>query len=279
MIDPTNHHGANGISIVGIGSVVVEAPTALVKTGATPSGSHDIDGIFTVNNATGVTIQGLTVDGRHFGDDTHFAVGQHAAELVGIAYLNSPDGTINGVTVTGIREVRCRHRRPAQYRHLRAEQRQRWHPDNGGTCLAQQDYHREFLDVIDFQKAGIVITDANVDLHDSVVTGVGTVNTAQNGIQVSGSTGDISNNTISNIGYLNNDFAATGILAFDNNSLIIDGNSFTGALDSPMQVLASTVGLYVEDSTAGTITDNQIHDAGTGIVGLSTGSGSMATGR
>ena len=261
--------GISNLTFLGLGTVNVDAPTALVKTGATPSGSHDIDGIFTVTGATGVTFQNITVNGEQFGDDSHFTAGQNNPELVGIAYING-GGTIDDVTVTGVRESGA----------AIGDQRNVAIVDFNGTggsiptalgTLPAMTIENSTIE--DFQKGGIVVTGANVDIHGNIITGVGTVDQAQNGIQVSGSTGDIHNNTISNIGYVNSDFSATGILAFDNNTLVIDGNTFTGSLDANGQVLASTVGVYVLDSTNGIIVNNTIHDAGTGIVGLASSHG------
>ena len=274
VVDPSNGHGANGLTIEGApgASVTVLAPGTLVKTGATLSGSHDIDGIFTVNNASNVTFHNLTINGQREGSEAFFMSGQNNPELVGIAMLNSNGGTINGVTVTGIREsdAGIGDQRNVGILALNTD------PSGGGVPTDAQIAGLNTLSIVnstiqDFQKGAIVVSAANVHIDNNTVIGVGDVNQAQNGIQVSGSTGDISSNSISNIGFINPSAAATGVLAFDNDRLTINGNSFTGALDANNNVLGSTVGIFVLDSSNGTITNNQSHLAEDGIVGQSFG--------
>ncbi|HLJ00226.1 MAG TPA: type I secretion C-terminal target domain-containing protein [Bradyrhizobium sp.] len=274
VVDPTNGHGADGLTIEGLGgaSVTVQAPDTLVKTGATLSGSHDIDGIFTVSNASNVTFHNLTVDGLHQGSDTFFKSGQNNPELIGIAMLNSNGGKIDGVTVTGIREsdAGIGDQRNVGILALNTD------PSNGGVPTDTNIAGLNTLTITnstieDFQKGGIVISAAAVHIDNNILTGLGDINNAQNAIQISGSTGDVSNNTISNIGFINPSAAATGILAFDNNALTIDGNSFTGALDANGHVLGSTVGVFVLDSSNETITNNQSHNAEDGIAAQSFG--------
>ena len=270
VIDPTKGEGADNISIIGIGNVTIDAPSSLIANGLSPSG-RDVDGIFTVNNATGVTFQNLTIDGLHNGDA--FAGLQNNPELVGIAYLNG-GGTINGVTVTNIIGSQANIGLQRDVGILVA--------DGTGDTIPTAAQIAAFdtitianSSVTDFQKGGIVIEDANATITGNTIVGVGAANTAQNGIQLTGSTGEVENNTISNIAYINNNFAATGILAIDNNTLLIDGNTFTAAVDANNHnaVFASTVGIYVVDSMNGTITDNAIHDAATGINAVSGGTG------
>jgi hypothetical protein len=252
--------------------VTVQAPSTLVKTGTTLSGSHDIDGIFTVTNASNVTFHNLTVDGLHEGSDQFFTPAQHDPELVGIALLNSNGATIDGVTVTGIREsdAGIGDQRNVGILALNND------PSQGGVPTDGQIGALNTLTITnstikDFQKGGIVVTAANAHIDHNVIVGVGDVNQAQNGIQISGSTGDVSSNTISNIGFVTPDTAATGVLAFDNNRLSIDHNSFSGALDANGHVLGSTVGVFVLDSSNGTITNNQSHQTEAGIVAQSFG--------
>ena len=124
-----------------------------------------------------------------------------------------------------------------------------------------------------FQKAGIIAEYANVDISGNTLTGVGEVDQAQNAIQVDGSTGTVSDNIITAIGYSGDNAAATGVLAFDNYGLDITGNSFTGALDGGGNVLESPVGVYVLDSTNGEITGNSAANVDDGVVAVSEGFG------
>src|SRR3977135_1229118 len=71
----------------------------------TPTGGCGIDGLFTVNNASNVTVQNISFNGEQEGA---LAVGPvatdgHGPTLVGIAYLNPP-GTVHHVDGPGIRE-------------------------------------------------------------------------------------------------------------------------------------------------------------------------------
>ncbi len=100
VVDPAHGHGANGISIVGIGLVTLDAPISLISTGHSPTNGRDIDGIFTVSNASNVTIEGISVNGLQEGAPV---TGANNPTLVGIAYLNA-SGTVDHVDVTGIRE-------------------------------------------------------------------------------------------------------------------------------------------------------------------------------
>ena len=137
----------NGLTIEGIGAVTVEAPTSpLAETDVSPISGNAIDGIFTVDGASNVTISGLMIDGLDEG--ANFAAGQPGeASLVGIAYVNATGGTVNNVTVTGTREIRCRHRRPAQLRHPRHKYQpgQRQRAGRGrGRRPPQYDHDQQF---------------------------------------------------------------------------------------------------------------------------------------
>ena len=236
-------------SINGASTVTVESPAgtgALVQTGTSPVTGNAVDGIFTVNGASNVTITNLTVNGLDYGDGDHFAPGQTNPSLVGIAYINTTGGTIDGVTVTGTRESN----------DGIGDQR------NLGILVVNADHlagdiptetEASALNTIaifnstltDFQKGGIVVEYANAKISGNTLTGLGEVNTAQNAIEVLGSTGTVSHNTITNIGYSGSTAAATGVLGFDNYGLNITDNSFTGALDSNNHLLLSPVGYYV----------------------------------
>ncbi len=89
---------------------------------------------------------------------------------------------------------------------------------------------------------------------------------------MSGSTGTVSDNIISKIDYYGAGApaAATGVLAFYNYGLDITGNSFTGVAGGNLE---TPVGVYVLDSTDGTITDNYATNVDDGVVVLSDGFG------
>jgi hypothetical protein len=128
IVDPTKGHGADGISIIGIGSVTIDAPASLVSTGTAIgySGARDVDGLLTVSKASNVMIENISVNGL---DEGASVTGAHNPTLVGIAYLNA-SGTVDHPR--GRRELR----RPARRRNLRLQHAagrrqpaQRLHPD------------------------------------------------------------------------------------------------------------------------------------------------------
>ena len=254
VIDPTHGHGANGISIVGIGSVTVDAPPSLVSTGTSPSSGRDIDGIFTVSNASNVSIEGVTVNGLQEGTPV---TGANNPTLVGIAYLNA-SGTVDHVDVTGIRESEAGfgiQRGIGIYDSNAA-------PGNSITITNST--------VEDFQKGGIVVNNAIVEINHDTVTGHGaTSTTAQNGIQVSNATGDVSNNTISGIGYIPAGTTSTGILFWDSTNLTIDNNLITGPLNAGVPV--DETGIYGLNSSNIAIHGNTIDSVIEGIVALEDG--------
>ncbi len=266
--------GLNGLTIEaadGAGTVTVDAPTALTQTAVSPVSGDSIDALFTVNGANNVTVSGITFNGLQYGDDSHFAAGQTNPSLIGISYIDSTGGDIDGVTVTGMRESDG---------GIGDQRNFGIYVANTDTLAGDVPTSAEAAGlntititgstIANFQKAGIVVEYANATINDNQVTGVGEVDQAQNGIQVDGSTGTVSNNTISNIDYSGSDYAATGILAFYNEALNIDGNSFTGVAGGN---LLSPVGVYVLDSTAGEIENNFATYVDNGIAVLSDGFG------
>lgn len=269
VIDPAHGHGADNITIQGMAGATLQAPGLLEQNGVSPTNARSIDGLITVDGATGVSIKGLTVDGLHHGDSFGSTPAQNDPELVGIAFLNSTGGSIDGVTVTGMRES---DNSIGDQRNLGIYVSNT--DPTAGSVPTADDVANHTLNTIsitnstiaDFQKGGIVATNAEVTISGNTLTGVGPVNTSQNAIQVSGSTGEVSDNTISNIANTSappNDDAATGILAFFNNGLVIDHNTFTGA-EVGGQVVDTTVGVYVLDSDNGQITNNVSHNADDG---------------
>ncbi len=265
IVDPTQGHGANNLTIQGIGAVTVDAPATLELNGVSPTSNDSIDGIFTVNNATGVTIENLTVDGLDNGAAFGNSPAQTSPELVGIAYLNST-GRIDSDTVTGIRESLANIGDQRNVGIYVAN-------DPGATAVPTVGEALNAIAITDstvtqFQKGGIVVENADATISGNTVTGVGDVDTAQNGIQVSGSTGTVSDNIISNIDYnaAGGLAAATGVLAFYNFGLDITGNSFTGVAGGNLE---TPVGVYVLDSTNGEITDNSATYVDNGVAGLS----------
>ncbi len=254
-------NGRHNLTIEGVGSVSVDAPSSLSQTGTSPSNGRSVDGIFTVVGGSGITIKSMTVDGLQNGGN--FAGTQTNPTMVGVAYLNSTGGTIDGLTVQGIREGDAGF---GVQRNI-AIYVSNTDPSPGTNTPSATDLLNSITisnnTVSDFQKGGIVVTNGDVNIHDNTVTGRGTTGlTAQNGIQVSNSTGSVVDNTVSGIGYTDPNVAlATGILTFDNNGLSVTGNTVT--------VSGASEGIDVSESTNGTVTGNTVDGALFGIVGES----------
>src|SRR4030095_4657292 len=83
--------------------------------------------------------------------------------------------------------------------------------------------------ITDFQKNATSFNRADLDISGVTVTGNGATSLiAQNGFQLTNSTGTISGNTISGIGYTGGGVVATGILAFCHTQVAITSNNKHG---------------------------------------------------
>ena len=228
------HIGAaqSGLTIIGESQagVIIQAPDALVSNGVSPSNGRDIDGLITVDQANDVTIKTLTVDGA---DKGNLVTGANNPTIAGIAYLNSDGGVINGVTVEHVREPDASfgdQRGLGIYVSNSNPSASVPTTPSALEAAALNSIVIENSTVSDFQKGAIVVTFANASIHDNIVTGIGSTGlTAQNGIQLSGSTGSVDDNTITGIGYNNPANAYSyAILTFNNRDLVIDGNHVVG---------------------------------------------------
>jgi hypothetical protein len=239
--------------------VTIEAPTTLVSTGNSPTSGRDINGLVTVKNADGVTIQGITVDGLELG--TNIA-GATNPTMAGIAYIDA-SGTIDGVEVTGIRESDAMF---GMQRGLGIYVTNSDPSSGDGTTTPNTTDTLKSIEiknttVENFQKGGIVVSYADVNIHDNTVTGIGGTDwTAQNGIQVSGSTGAIEDNTVTDIGYTGTNWSASGILTYYNNELLIDGNTVTGSGSTHL-----VLGIATINSVGGAVTHNTISNVAWGV--------------
>ncbi|MDB5471670.1 MAG: hypothetical protein JWR84_3230 [Caulobacter sp.] len=231
------------LSIVASDGAVLESPDHAAITSA---GAYSVLAII---NGSNVTVDGLTIDGRHQGGTTGnlFATQQFG----GVAFLDSDgafrDGAISGMTnaVLG----------PYQY---------------GYGVIARStgaEHHVEISDteISDYQKNGIDARGAGlvVDIYDNTVTGQGATSTiGQNGVVlVGGVEGVIDDNTISSIGFIPGFNTAVGILVFGNGaaSLDITNNAIT------MADTGSDTGINLVSSEGAVITGNIITDANIGI--------------
>jgi hypothetical protein len=254
--------GKDGLAIEAAegNAVVVTAPAALVATAQDPNNGRDIFGLVTVDGADGVSVKGITVDGAHRGGD----VAGVSPTLAGIAYIDGDGGMIDHVVVTGVREA------DAQFGNQRGVGIYVTNADpSPGLPHTPGAAEADALNTIkirnstveDFQKVGIRVSFADADIEDNTVTGYGpTASQAQNGIQIFDSTGSIEDNAVSAIGYTGVNWAASGILAFENRDLVIHGNSVTGTGSTH-----SILGITQLDSVGGRITHNTISSVGWAI--------------
>ncbi|TMJ03980.1 MAG: tandem-95 repeat protein [Alphaproteobacteria bacterium] len=250
--------GKNGLTIIGESEagVIVKAPAALVSNGVAPSNGRNVDGMITVDDADGVTITKLTVDGDTKGN---LVVGASNPTMVGIAYLNSDDGVIDDVTVVHVREPDGSFGVQRNVGIFVSNSNPSGAAPTTPSALeaaALNSIEIKNTTVADFQKGGIVVSFADASIHDNTVTGHGLTGlTAQNGIQVAGSTGSIVNNTVTGIGY-NNTAVAIGyaILTFNNRDVAINGNHVTGT-----GVGDSSGGIAAIGSTGVVVTNNDLH--------------------
>lgn len=123
-------------------------------------------------------------------------------------------------------------------------------PDEVGSATIRQNL------IDDYQKGGIVIDNkgSRAVIEDNDVIGAGPTGfIAQVGIQIGyGAAGDVKNNTVSDNQYTGADFAATGILFFENGRSTVSRNT----------VVRNDYGIYLEDNAAKTeVSRNHVSDS------------------
>ena len=257
--------GFNGITLTGEGaSTVIEMDDAPAFINTTHT-SRDRAAVVSAEGSSDVVVSNLTVDGRGLGE----AMGSGTrADIEGIFFGNS-SGTIDAVTVTGVRDELNTDGTP------KGNQR-----GNAVVVLSDDGAARDVTisnsTIEDFQKNGIIVDGLGLDavIDNNTVTGSGFLPAnnaiAQNGIQVSGSAGaTITDNLIEEIGYQRGDWVTTGILAFEAaDGLVITGNTFTGATDTNGDAQPTThFGIYVYGETDNaTVTGNTFDELTFGLV-------------
>ncbi len=230
-------------------TVTIVAPEDLQITGERVNGTA-VNGVFTVTGSTNVTLQGIHIDGAGAGGS---ASGED--EFSGVFFENS-SGSLIGVDVTSIRDAYV-----GDGGELSGGQR-------GRAVLIENDSALAFQmsggSISDFQKNGLVATNAVLDVQGVAIAGGGVVGSlAQNGIVTFGSSGVIAGNTITGLGYPTDASSATGILLFSgNHDLAVTGNTVTGATTD-----SYFTGIYVNsDVSGGSVTGNTVSNADTGII-------------
>ncbi|MEZ5776088.1 MAG: hypothetical protein R3D33_15695 [Hyphomicrobiaceae bacterium] len=234
-------------------NVTVEAPADVVQT-ATSSGARAINAVITVLNGSDVTISGLSVDGAGHANTVDGA----SANYVGVFYRNASGG-LTDVDITGMRDPYPGGTTPGGYDIVSGNQR-------GVGVQVDNDSLMSFFmhggTISDFQKNGTVFGKADLDVSGVTVLGGGDQTIiAQNGIQAYESTGSISGNTVTAIGYAGAQVVYSGaVLLYGNTDLDVTGNTIVGSND--VNTNAKVVGIFILDfgtpNSGGTVTGNAI---------------------
>jgi Ca2+-binding RTX toxin-like protein len=239
-------------------TVTIQAPADVVQTGTRGSG-QGVEAVLTVINSTGIVIAGIDVDGAGAGNSV-----TSGNEYSGVFFRNS-SGTLDGVDVTGVRDAYVGVT-PLGDDAVSGVQR-------GRAVLVDNDTQLDFTmtggSISDFQKNGLVVNNANLDVTGVTITGAGVQQIAQNGIVVSNSTGLIDGNTISAVGTSTQSSAATGILGIGGNvGLDITNNDITGTNGD--DATSITLGIEIQQigfgpNSGGSVTGNTIDSVDEGI--------------
>ncbi|HEY0113662.1 MAG TPA: hypothetical protein VGB59_11005, partial [Allosphingosinicella sp.] len=237
--------------------VTIQAPANLAET-ARSSGDREIHGVVTVLNSLNVTIDNIDIDGHGSGNTVDEGGGAGIANFYGVYYRNS-SGTLLGVDITAVRDPYPGGTTAGGHPLVDGVQR-------GVGLVVDNDAILAFTmtggSITDFQKQGATFVRADIEITGVTITGGGAQSViAQNGISINRSTGTISGNTISQIGYAGPAGAYSGlILASSNTDLAITGNTLTGT--NAENVASKVVGIWVYQNgpvvSGGEVTGNTV---------------------
>lgn len=209
-----------------------------------------------------VTLKNLTIDGR----DQGLADGvDNNKDLLGIGIVNS-NALVDNVSLSNFRSSNSGEWGWGENFPIMAE---------ADTSLGSKVYVTiQNSDISNFQKAGIIgwgpMLDITVD--NTTITGSGTAGVSgQNGIQIgsgglrTGTTATITDNTITNFGFLNPDYGASGVLLNFADNTTITGNTFAGVVGGAGGFAGVTINEVLNTSTVLNISGNTLVDADLGI--------------
>jgi hypothetical protein len=258
--------GLDNITFVAIGGeVIIKAPIDVVET-ARSSSDREVHSVVTVLNGTNIVFNDITVDGDGRANTIDEGGGTGPAQYTGVFYRNA-SGSLIDVDIKGVRDPYPGGATLGGEPVVSGNQRGVALQVDNNTQLA---FTMTGGSISDFQKNATVFNNTNLTVTGVTITGGGaqTIN-AQNGIQVLNSTGTISGNTITKIGYAGPAAAySAGILAYGNTNLAITGNTVTGS--NGVTTDAKVVGIYVLDfgtaNSGGSVTGNTISQVDTGVV-------------
>ncbi len=242
---------SDGLTLTGAGAgnTVIESPDTLAFGLPTPGGLRK--SIVAVNQANGVKISGLTVDGRGQGDVN--------AYFVGIGSLNADNLTIDNVHVTRVRNG-------GEAGSLNGGQSGVGvGVFNDGAVARTVTVENSSFD--DIQKNAIMFLGGNVTANvlNNTITGAGTTGAiAQNGIEFYGENGHavsgaIKGNTVSGYSY-DGASTSTGIILIGFQGVTVQDNTVTGDGTN-----GSSTGLYATAGSNLTIKNNTFQNLETGV--------------
>jgi Ca2+-binding RTX toxin-like protein len=257
--------GRNGLTIRAADGeqVTLRSPANLVET-ARSSGDREIHAVLTVKDSSNIAVQGIDVDGDGRGTTVDEGGGAGIANFYGIFYRNASGG-LTDVDITGVRDPYPGGTTPGGQPEVDAVQR-------GIAVVADNDSLLAFAitggTISDFQKQAGLFSRADLTVTGVTVTGGGAQPVmAQNGFSVTNSTGIVSGNTFSGIGYAGPAQAYSGaILASSNTDLAITGNTITGSNGD--STAAKVVGIWVYVASAA---NNGVEISGNTISGVDVG--------
>jgi hypothetical protein len=240
-------------------AVTIQAPADLAQN-ATSSSGREIHAVVAVIDGTNVTLDGIEIDGAGVGD----TVSGINPNFIGVFYRNSSGGMTN-VDVTSVRLPYEPGTTPGGHPILSAV-------TQGFGVQVNNDSTLPFAmtggTISDFQVVGAVFSNTDLDVSGVTIIGGGdqTLRT-QNGIQVSNSTGIITGNTITGIGYAGADPTYdSGILGFDNTAMAYTNNTIVGA--NGENANAKVVGIFTDTANSDIIiTGNNISQVDMAIIG------------
>ncbi|MGB9430621.1 MAG: NosD domain-containing protein, partial [Candidatus Acidiferrum sp.] len=207
-------------------------PSAMVPNSTSLLDAAPLAVALLVSSATGVSIDGLIVDGSNSG------ISECAPDLFGVAFQNA-SGTISHTTVRNFKLAASLNG---------CQSGTGIFVQSGGGQISSVNI--DATSVHDFQKNGITANElgTQVLIRGNVVTGVGpTTGAAQNGIQIGfGATGSITGNTITNNVWSPCTAIAT-CTAVATNILVVQSDGVTVSNNS---VSVSQVGIFIDGNSA-----------------------------
>ncbi len=232
--------GRNNLTLQGLPGAEIHSPVTLPQF-FTVSG-NPIRPVVLVNGSSNIVIQNLVIAGDGQGNGDY--------RFVGVGYNNS-SGTIDGNTITGIRETPLSGTQHGVGVYV-------WNGDGVARTVNITDNV-----ISDYQKNGIAASGngLTVNIDGNTVTGAGPLGTglpAQNGIQVSfGATGSVTNNTVTGNYYTNPAWGASGILIYNTSGVVVVADNDVSDNNVGLNVVSNGAGQTAQvDSSGNTFSGN-----------------------